>query len=419
MVRIASVKYPNNSKTHDYLCPDTSINEGDVVYLEGNDKPHYIVEIKKVDNKDNLTTKKVLSKAILNDNVTLSSKYMDITTIDTECIVNSLGTDIQEFGMICRSIYRASESKELKDYIDNHPEGKIFDIKVTDAGKLPSKHIINIVMPYKNFDENNKQLKKAFEFVIDKAISLKYKSIAIPYIGTGANGYSYEDIHQALNDVMFIYQYKPNITIDIVSVRFHSRNDSSNRKEYYKEKNRNLSNVSNYPYYDRSNTELKIEKNDIKSVGLIQDAIRRNYRKEDEIDIESLYSPNDFISKIFKNAEDDNQRSTFDLIITKNARKNIARFAKQVSKKEIYSSAFALNLNFTQIIQYMEISGYTFSPVSKDDVDIEIFKYIVHNNGFTKPLIEMEEYFSKYPEVLKVLIEFEAHKRKKKKKEES
>ena len=37
MVRIASVKYPNNSKTHDYLCPDTSINEGDVVYLEGND----------------------------------------------------------------------------------------------------------------------------------------------------------------------------------------------------------------------------------------------------------------------------------------------------------------------------------------------------------------------------------------------
>ena len=79
MVRIASVKYPNNSKTLDYLCPDTSIHEGDVVYLEGNDKPHYIVEIKKVDNKDNLATKKVLSKAILNDNVTLSSKYMDIT----------------------------------------------------------------------------------------------------------------------------------------------------------------------------------------------------------------------------------------------------------------------------------------------------------------------------------------------------
>ena len=31
----------------------------------------------------------------------------------------------------------------------------------------------------------------------------------------------------------------------------------------------------------------------------------------------------------------------------------------------------------------------------------------------------MEDYFSKYPEVLKVLIEFEAPKRKKKKKEES
>ena len=103
-MRIASVRYPNSDKTQDYLCPDKTIKEGDVVILEGMDKPHYIAEIKNTLDT-NLPLKKVLSKAVLNNKVTLSSRYMDITTIDTDCIVNSLGTDIQEFGMICKSIY--------------------------------------------------------------------------------------------------------------------------------------------------------------------------------------------------------------------------------------------------------------------------------------------------------------------------
>lgn len=411
-MRIASVRYPNSDKTQDYLCIDKTIKEGDVVILEGMDKPHYIAEIKNILDTT-LPLKKVLSKAVLNNKVTLSSKYMDITTIDTDCIVNSLGTDIQEFGMICKSIYYKSNSKELKEYIKNHKKGNIFDIKVTDAGVLPSKHIINIVMPYKYSDDNNKALKKAFSLVIDTAIELKYKSIAIPYIGTGANGYSYEDIHEALNDVMFIYQYKPNISIDIVSVRYHSRSD-----EIYHE----YANVSNYhinnnkPFNGRE--EFVLERlDDYKNIGLIQDAIRRHYRVEDEIYINSLYSPDDFISKVFKNT-DDYTRNILRNIIPDNARKNIARFKKQVSKKEIFSSAFTLKLNFTQIVQYMEIAGYTFSPVSKYNLDMEIFKYIVENDGFTKPLWEMEEYFEKYPEILKILIEFEAPKRKRKNKDD-
>ena len=132
-MRIASVRYSNSDKTQDYLCPDKTIKEGDVVILEGMDKPHYIAEIKNT-RDTTLPLKKVLSKAVLNNKVTLSSKYMDITTIDTDCIVNSLGTDIQEFGMICKSIYYKSNSKELKEYIKNHKKGNIFDNKDTDAG---------------------------------------------------------------------------------------------------------------------------------------------------------------------------------------------------------------------------------------------------------------------------------------------
>ena len=210
---------------------------------------------------------------------------------------------------------------------------------------------------------------------------------------------------------MFIYQYKPNISIDIVSVRYHSRSD-----EIYHE----YANVSNYPInhnrpFNRREEFVLERLDDYKNIGLIQDAIRRHYRVEDEIYIDSLYSPDDFISKVFKNT-DDYTRNILRNIIPDNARKNIARFKKQVSKKEIFSSAFTLKLNFTQIVQYMEIAGYTFSPVSKYNLDMEIFKYIVENDGFTKPLWEMEEYFEKYPEILKILIEFEAPKRKRKNK---
>ena len=41
MVRIAKVKLVGSRKTFEYLCPDTNIDEGDVVYLEGEDNPSY------------------------------------------------------------------------------------------------------------------------------------------------------------------------------------------------------------------------------------------------------------------------------------------------------------------------------------------------------------------------------------------
>ena len=67
VVRIASVRYPNSDKTLDYLCPDKTIKEGDVVILEGMDKPHYIAEIKNILDTT-LPLKKVLSKAVSHTN---------------------------------------------------------------------------------------------------------------------------------------------------------------------------------------------------------------------------------------------------------------------------------------------------------------------------------------------------------------
>jgi hypothetical protein len=65
----------------------------------------------------------------------------------------------------------------------------------------------------------------------------------------------------------------------------------------------------------------------------------------------------------------------------------------------------------------MEISGYTFTPVSNNDLDIEVFKYIVNNNGFTKSYIDIDDYFgSLSPKISDIVINYEPPKRTKKKK---
>ena len=91
MVRIAKIRFSGSRTSYDYFCPDKTIEEGDVVFLEGKENPSYVYEIVEVADSESKATKKVLSKAEENTNVTLSSKYMDITKANQECIVNSLG----------------------------------------------------------------------------------------------------------------------------------------------------------------------------------------------------------------------------------------------------------------------------------------------------------------------------------------
>ncbi len=409
MIRIARIKFSTSDEIYEYTLNDKSVTEGDVVYLEDRKNPAFIYEIKEVKDNECKTLKKVISKAVPNDCVTLSYKYMDITKANTECIVNSLGTHVKEMGNICHAIYDAALSKELEDYINKNSVGNVFDIIVTSAGELPSKHIINIVMPYKYEDTNNELLRKTFSLVIDKAIELKYKSIAIPYIGTGANGYDYDDVHEALNDVMFNYQYKQGIEIDIISVRYHSLNKNRDVRDTEMIKERRLR--GGY------STSFCI-KNDytIDNVGKIQDAIRRNYNKNDELKVDVLCSPTDFIRAAVKQRGGYSEVSEIKEILNSDARKNIASFKKTIKKEEIYSTSIILELNFTQIIQYMEISGYTFSPSTKDNLDINVFNYIVNNNGFTKPYIDIANYFyGLSKKTADTIFNYESPKRTKKK----
>lgn len=430
MVRIAKVKLVGSRKTFEYLCPDTNIDEGDVVYLENQDKPSYVCEIVEVKDEKCKATKKVLSKAIRNDNVTLSSKYMDITKCNQECIVNSLNLSTSKIDIICKAILYKSKVNELADIPNNSPYCNTFDMFVTGAGDLPSKHIIHIVMPFKKDDNNNEKLRRVFSLVIDKAIELKYKSIAIPYIGMGVYGYTYNDINQTLNDVMFNYQYKKDIEIDITSVRFNLKKLKIKKiKEPINPTTRSVSVCGvvkkEAPHKKESNDKnlFKIEKEifdldfsaGMENIEKIQKAIINYYIPGDEIKIESLNTPVDFIKAAVKRLGGYSKVPLLNVVLNSDARKNIAKFTKNIRKEEIYCSSYLLKLNFTQIIQFMEISGYTFSPVSKNNIDLEVFKYIVNNNGFTKPQSDIDDYFYNLgEEISSIVIDYEPPKKRKK-----
>lgn len=396
MIRIAKVKFTSGGKLLNYICKDKRIKEGDVVYVEGKEQPVYVYEINEVEENTVPASKKVIGIAKENPDVNLATRYMNIIDCKCECIVNSLGTETSVFGAICESIVNNAKSKEIDNMLRFHQTEDVFWTYITDAGQLPSKHIIHIVMPFKDEDDHNKNLRKAFETVIDLAIEKGYESLAIPFIGTGANGYSKSDVHEALDDTMFKYQYKQGIKINIVSINYSStrtRRYGSNQESPYEEYNRSR----NYP--ERVSFDIYGDyKKQIKDVTSI---ISKLYKREDEFDLSKVEKPVDFISeyrKVKGYKETDEINKVFGTYKAKKLKpgekekkisnkfrdvfKNVKRGKRSFSKYEIIRIAIALELNFTQLIQLMTLFDYSFNPFSIAGMDYEIFNFVIHNNGF-------------------------------------
>ena len=394
MIRIAQIKFDESSKIYDYLCDDSLINEGDVVFVEGTDSPLFVYDIKFVDEKDLKATKKVLKKAKVNDNVTLKTRYMNIINADTDCIVNSLGPKTSEFGAICKSIVNNAESSEIDKMLKEHKNGNIFDIFVTDSGKLKSKYIIHIITPFKKDDYSNKKLKKAFSLVIDKAIELGLSSIAIPYIGTGANGYSKEDVAMVMNKVLFEYQYKDNIKIEIVSIVYNSTSDNIRDVEkerlYY-----DIKKALREEPHKNGHFENKIPKyySSDQKTQLILESIDKYYKGEDEfIPSKKFDNPIDYMRdyRRQKNIYSMTQ-SEVDQSLSRPNQTKVSSGERQIKKREIINIAISCRMNFTEFIQFMLFTGFSISTNSVGDVELALLKYLVENKRFNGICLTYQE----------------------------
>ena len=402
-MRVAKVRFNNNKDVYDYICDIKDVKEGDVVQVEDQMIPFFVYGISDEELKPGTIYKRVLKKLKENDKVTISTRYMNIIDSDCDCIVNSLGTNTSVFGAICKSIVTAAKSKEIEQMLKEYPTGKVFDYHVTDAGELKSKKIIHIVMPFRKNDKFNKDLKKAFSIVIDEAISLGMKSIAIPCIGTGANGYSKKDIYEAIDDVMFKYIYTPDIEIDIQSIMYGSTEKQKRRQvdERIMMDNRILCDYSREP--DKFEIHFN-PKNMQENVRAINRLVANHYNKYDELEIKEdtelfFYKTSfSFIDNAIQYAYDHSCKTTKEITLDlkkyyhrKNDfyefRNNIKN--KKPSKKDVFNMSVAMGLNFTQFIQFMTLSGFTFSPLrdaNNECVDLIILKYALENEGFTKGL---------------------------------
>lgn len=420
MVRIAKIKFNRFSKEYDYICDDININEGDVVYVEGSDRPVYVYEIAIVDINDTKAKNKVIGIAIENPNVTIANRYANIINCKYTCIVNSLEPDTNIFSSICKSIVDNAKSNEIDNMLKEHPKANIYDTFITNAGNLASKYIIHIVLPFKKSDKYNENLRKAFEKVIDLAIKNEYDTIAIPFIGTGNNGYSKNDIHEALDDTLFKYQYKQNIKINIISINYNdikahndyiykgelnynqnNRNNKSNiRENYFKEP------LSIDEILEWKECQFVIDEESKYQIGIVYRIIGCLYNESDEFELDNVNNPLDFlleyrkkkgyfeteaVTGVFGEYDNDSSKKTNKY---KDVIKNIKKGKRIISKYETYRIAMALKLNFTEIIQFMSLSGFSFGSFSKDNIDYEVFNFIIHNNGFSNEYCDPEEYFS-------------------------
>ena len=425
MVKIVRIKFDGNDKLYDYFCDIKDVGRGDLVFVEGCEEPVFVYETAKVNKRDTSATKNVIGLAEENPNVHIKHEYMDITKCDCSCIVNYLNNTTARFGKLCSTIITSANSQEISDMIKDNPEANYFDTFITDAGDLPSKHIIHIVLPHKNDDKYNKNLKILFHKVIDLAIKKRYKSIGIPYTDVSMLGYDENDIKRTLDNVMFEYQFKKDIKIDIHSIYFDTNPIEKYgilNKKYRRNRSHHHSNKYNYTmnggYYDDCEEEsyFNIEGNRNAQIKWLYQDIYRYYDSTDEIYISQIEKPFDFVECYMYEkgySKTKNMRLVFGYYENGSSkyadtRKNIIKGKRKLTKQDIYRLAIAGEMNFTQIIQFLTISGYCFNPQSLHNIDFEIFNYITNENGFPNSN-KVRSYFGdvKYKDIYNVLFENE------------
>ena len=158
------------------------------------------------------------------------NSFNDITKYEGDAIVNSIGVEGKLYGRLCKTILKEANDKELEIFI-NSQYNQIGTVLVTKAGKLPCKNIIHVVTPFKKDDDgNNSNLIKAYESIISKALEIGIKSIAIPFIGTGANGYdendAYESIMAACSQILIQEEKEDRDILDITVVAYLKKQQS-------------------------------------------------------------------------------------------------------------------------------------------------------------------------------------------------
>ncbi|OMJ89912.1 hypothetical protein SteCoe_7799 [Stentor coeruleus] len=128
------------------------------------------------------------------NHVSISVLQIDITTVNTDAIVNAANDRLEHGGGVAAAISTKGGytiQSESSKYIKEHGRLKTGDAAVTSAGNLPCKYVIHAVGPiWRNgHHQEDELLESAIYKSLIKADEIKAKSIAIPAISSGIFGY--------------------------------------------------------------------------------------------------------------------------------------------------------------------------------------------------------------------------------------
>lgn len=298
----------------------------------------------------------------------------DITEIKCDAIVNSLGVDASKYGKLCRNIVKKANSQELINRLSIEKNGKIGSMFLTSGYELSAKNIIHVVSPFRKYDNDNcDNLKKIYDDVIDFAINHKFKSIALPFLASGANGYSDEEVYKAaMASIGKILNKEDELHKEIIDITLVIYlKPENNARKLMEEEYTTFSNMLEEDLCDKIHRFATVA-NMMKK----EEALVPSYRYVYPYDYIDDYVDQKIGNNIALND------AGYD-----NKRRSRLRSYPDLSRVDIYSLIVVLKMNVTEALQFMTVCGISMSPCRK--VDVFFMDYLLGKYGKVDNLYQL------------------------------
>ena len=129
----------------------------------------------------------------------------DITKFHADIIVNSVGVGagVKEYGGICGAILKAVKTKKLKETIDKAKDVYVIgEFFFTKGYELTANNIVHLITPYFVEDQDFVIYKDCIRRILRECVKKGFKTIGVPLIGTGANGYDENAAFEVLAEII-------------------------------------------------------------------------------------------------------------------------------------------------------------------------------------------------------------------------